>query len=382
MKLRPAALLLHRLIGIALGIVIAVIGLTGSALVFWHEIHHQLNSPLTTVIPQAQSISVDEIEETVNKAYPDWQVSSIEMPNSLSDAYKVTITSKEDKSLDVYVNPYTNIILGALQWESSLMGIIYEIHESFLAGDIGKKFVGVFGILLVLMSISGIILWNGWHRLILGFKIRWRAPGKLVNYDLHKFVGILSVGFLLLLALTGFCLTATKETRQVMYYLTNMPVIPNPTSKVIAGQAPLKMSKILELANIAFPAGRVTLISYPEKPEEAVFLIKKQPLEVTYYGLTHLYVDQYSGEVLRINNPLTESLRTKFANAVFSIFILHTGRYGGQLMMILYVVVGLVPTFLLITGLLMWRQRQWAIARRQAAIRLSHTSLIEPPDSN
>ncbi|MGI8503162.1 MAG: PepSY-associated TM helix domain-containing protein [Hassallia sp.] len=381
MKLRPAVLVLHRLIGIIVGIVIAVIGLTGSTLVFWHEIHHELNSGLTEVVPQEQRISIDEIEETVQKAYPDWQISSIQMPRSPNNSYAIAITSKEDKqdkSLDVYVNPYTNAILGSLQWESTLMGIIYQIHESFLAGDIGKKVVGICGILLVLLSISGVILWNGWHRLAFGFKIRWRSPGKLLNYDLHKIVGIFSVTFLILLALTGFCLTSVKETRQVMHYLTNTPSIPHPTSTVIAGQTALKMSKLLELANNALTAGEVTLISYPEKPESAVSFIKKQPQEANYYGRTYIDIDQYSGKVLRIDNPLTESLRTKFANAVFSIFILHTGRYGGQPMRILYVVIGLVPTILLITGFLMWRQRQWAKARRQEAMRLSQIGL---PDS-
>lgn len=375
MKLRPAALVLHRLIGIIIGIVIAVIGLTGSALVFWHEIHHELNSALTEVVPQEQSISIDEIEETVQKAYPDWQISSIYMPRFPNNSYAVTIASKENKSLNVYVNPYTNAILGSLQWESTLMGIIYEIHDSFLAGDIGKKVVGICGILLVLMSISGVILWNGWHRLAFGFKIRWRSPGKLVNYDLHKVGGILSVGFLVLLALTGFCLTSSKQTRELMHFLTNTPSIPDPTSTVIGSQTPLKMSKLLELANNALTAGEVTVIYYPEKPDSAVSFTKKQPQEANYYGRTYLYLDQYSGKVLRIDNPLTESLRTKLANAVFSIFILHTGRYGGQPMMILYVVVGLVPTILFITGFLMWRQRQWAKARRQEAMRLSQIGL-------
>lgn len=378
MKLRPAIVMLHRLIGIIVGIVIAVIGLTGSALVFWHEIHHELNLALTEVVPQEQSISIDEIEETVQKAYPDWQISSIQMPRSPNHSYAIAISSKQDKSLDVYVNPYTNAILGSLQLESTLMGIIYEIHESFLAGDIGKKIVGICGILLVLLSISGVILWNGWHRLAFGFKIRWRSPGKLLNYDLHKIVGIFSVTFLILLALTGFCLTSVKETRQVMHFITNTPSIPDPTSTVIGSQTPLKMSKLLELANNALTAGEVTVISYPEKPDSAVSFIKKQPQEANYYGRTYLYLDQYSGKVLRIDNPLTESLRTKLANAVLSIFILHTGRYGGQPMMILYVVVGLVPTILFITGFLMFRQRKWAKARRQEAMRLSQIGL---PDS-
>ncbi|MEJ1936185.1 PepSY-associated TM helix domain-containing protein, partial [Nostoc sp. NIES-2111] len=87
MKLRPIALVLHRLIGILAGIAIAVISLTGSTLVFWHEIHHELNSALTKVVPQEHIVSIDEVQATVRKAYPNWQISSINMPRSPNNSY-------------------------------------------------------------------------------------------------------------------------------------------------------------------------------------------------------------------------------------------------------------------------------------------------------
>jgi uncharacterized iron-regulated membrane protein len=47
------------------GLLLIVIGLTGSALVFWHEIDKSLNPQLMYVVPQGDRISPDVILKAV-----------------------------------------------------------------------------------------------------------------------------------------------------------------------------------------------------------------------------------------------------------------------------------------------------------------------------
>ncbi|MEH2242720.1 PepSY-associated TM helix domain-containing protein [Nostoc sp.] len=61
--------------------------------------------------------------------------------------------------------------------------IAYLLHYALLGGDIAYKFVGIIGLLMSFMSITGMILWSGWRRLISGFKIKWNAHPKRVNFD-------------------------------------------------------------------------------------------------------------------------------------------------------------------------------------------------------
>jgi uncharacterized iron-regulated membrane protein len=81
-----------------------------------------------------------------------------------------------------------------------------------------------------------------------------------------------------------------------------------------------------------------------------------------YDGQVMVQLDQYSGALLQVNDPRTKSWNiTLFESWLFA---LHVGSFGGTAMRILYLVIGLSPTVLAITGLAMWlikrrnRQRQ------------------------
>jgi uncharacterized iron-regulated membrane protein len=68
-----------------------------------------------------------------------------------------------------------------------------------------------------------------------------------------------------------------------------------------------------------------------------------------------VYLDQYSGEVLQIQDSRTAKLGDRVIN---SFAPMHYGTFGGIWTRILYVFVGLAPTALLVTGFIMWRYRK------------------------
>ncbi len=376
MKLRKLALILHRYVGVLFGLLILVIGVTGSALVFYKEIDRAINPHLFHVVPQGESasqtlrdrVSPDSALQIVRSAYPDLKPSYIDLLQKPDAVYTVGMTSKKDEFIYAYVNPYSGAILGTQQWGRTLMTFVYDIHITLLAGEVGEKVVGICGLLLLLLGVTGAILWPGWRKLPSGFQIRWQAPWQLVNYDLHTVGGIVSVLFLLLIASTGAAMIFHEETEPAVYWLLQTPKPPALTSTPQAGKSPLTLEEILHKADAALPEGKTTFISLATKPEGIVRVTKKLPQEIRPDGRSRVYLDQYSGKVLRVENALTVPLGTRIMNGLFT---LHTGIYGGLGMRILYIFVGLTPTVLFITGFVMWRQRQWAIARRQEAIRQS-----------
>ncbi|MBD1938348.1 PepSY-associated TM helix domain-containing protein [Microcoleus sp. FACHB-68] len=368
MKLRQLALSTHRYLGILVGLILVLIGLTGSFLVFHKEIDHFLNPHLFHVIPQGERIPVQTALDTVRSAYPDLTLSYIDLPQKIDSVYKIAMSSKNDESLFFYLNPYTGDILGSQQWGRTLTTFIYDLHYKLLAGEIGMKVVGTSGILLLLLSITGIILWPGWKKLISGFKIRWNSPSRLINYDLHKVGGILSAIFLIIIAFTGTAIIFHTEFENAVYSLTQTPHPPELTSKVVKNKPVMPIDAILKKADAALPGAKTTFISLPSQPEEIIQVRKKFPQEITPNGNSRIYLDQYSGQVLRVENALKTPLATKIVNLLFP---LHIGNYGGIGTRIIHVLIGLSPAFLFLTGLVLWRQRQWAKARREEAIRRS-----------
>lgn len=102
---------LHRILGLAVELVLIIVGLTGSLLVFQHEINHwQVERQFGHVIPQAQQVSVPTLLETVQTTFanqPDLKLLGI---NTLPDdhtPYRALLKSANDKLTEVFVNPYT-----------------------------------------------------------------------------------------------------------------------------------------------------------------------------------------------------------------------------------------------------------------------------------
>ncbi|CAA9304505.1 Uncharacterized iron-regulated membrane protein; Iron-uptake factor PiuB [uncultured Leptolyngbya sp.] len=366
MKLRKLTFTLHRYVGVMLGLLLLVIGLSGSSLVFWKEIHHSRNLSLMQVAPQGERVTLDSILEPVRQAYPNWQLTGIFLPRQPTDTYEVRMQANKDQRIDVYVNPYTGELLGSRQWGQTLMSFVYKLHYTLLAGKIGEKIIGTCGLLLLLLCMSGLILWPGWKKLGTGFKIRWRSPARLVNYDVHKVVGLLSVVFLSLTAFSGAGLIFYTEFEGVVYWLTGTPKLPEATSTLVAGKPPIALDAVLQKADAALPGGEITYIRLPQEPDGAFQVAKKLPQEAHPNGGSSVYLDQYSGEILRVDNAQEASLANRILNALFP---LHIGAYGGLGMRIFYVFLGLAPVTLSATGFVLWRHRQWDKARRQEAIR-------------
>jgi uncharacterized iron-regulated membrane protein len=347
---------LHRYLGLVVGSILIIVGLTGSLLVFQKEIDSFLmKRQFGEVISQGQRLAVESIAKTVEAAYINsgLKLSALTLPVRLDAPISVSLKSTADKWIDVFVNPYTGAIMGTRDWEKSLFGFVYSLHYQLLAGQTGQVIVGIAALVLLILSITGIILWPGWRRLIAGFKIKWDAHIKRVNFDVHKVAGIIAAVFLVMIAFTGFCWNFYQYTEPVIYAATFSPKPAEPKSKPVAGKSSLELNQILKIADKTLPEAVTTYISFPDTPD-GIFRVNKKFPEVKEAYRSRVYIDQYSGEVLQVRNSRTLSLGDKVTDAFTP---MHYGTFGGVATRILYVFVGLSPLILFVTGFVMWWYR-------------------------
>jgi uncharacterized iron-regulated membrane protein len=261
-------------------------------------------------------------------------------------------------SFGVYIDPYTGKILAAVPWQQTIEGFIYQIHTSFFAGEVGQFVVGMIGILLVILGLTGIILWSGWKKLKTGLKIRWRARRQILNYDLHKVIGIVSVLFLTIIAVTGIGITFWSQVESALYTFT---FTSKPTEAIAISRynyPPLSLDELLLKADKAFPEAKTLEIQLPTSPQTALTIRKKLPEETDPFGLSSVSLNQYTGEILRVVRSPQISLAGKIMN---SLYPLHTGFAGGFLLRILYVAIGITPLGLFITGFVLWWSRTYGL---------------------
>ncbi|WP_404783699.1 PepSY-associated TM helix domain-containing protein [Altericista sp. CCNU0014] len=348
---------LHRYLGLMVGLILAIVGLTGSLLVFVPELDAQIvQMRFGNVAPQNEKVPVEQIVETVKTTYsnhPDWKVGQVQMLPHLP-YYTVRLNRPDKTQWEVFVNPYTGKVMGDRQRETAFFSRIYSLHYALLAGEIGTIIVGIAALLLFILSITGIVLWPGWRKLISGFKIKWDAHPKRLNYDLHKVSGIITAAFLAVIAFTGFCWNFYDQATPIIYAATLTPKPPEVKSTVVKDRAPLALGEALRQSDLSLPGAVTTFITLPTAPDEVFHFFKKVPGDSEDFN-SSVEVDRYSGKVLAVQDSRVAKLGDRVLN---SFTPLHYGTFGGVPTRILYLFVGLAPTVLLVTGFVMWRYRR------------------------
>jgi uncharacterized iron-regulated membrane protein len=356
-KIRSLIFFVHRYVGLFVGVLIAIVGLTGSLLVF----HSELESALVTqrfgnVTPEGQPVGIEKIFATVQAEAQQsgLRIGGIVSPKSTDAPYQARLWDREDRLTQLFVNPYTGAVMGKAQEQTNVFQIVLRLHYQLMAGDIGTKLVGFVALLLLILSLTGIVLWPGWRKLSSGFKIKWNAHIKRLNFDVHKVAGIIAAVFLTLTAFTGLCWNFYDVAEPLIYAATFTPQQPEPESQPVQGKGMMNLSMILQLTETALPGGKVTWINIPDSAT-APFTIYKQLPGATGEFDNSVYLDQFSGKVLRVN----KSEEMLLGDRVLATFTpLHYGTFGGLPTRILYVFVGLAPTILLVTGFVMWWHRK------------------------
>ena len=368
---RDLAFTFHRWIGVVIATLLIFIGLTGSLLVFQAEIDGWLTERQfgTVTVASSEYLPAATILDIAKSTYPDWQPENLYLPKDNHHPYKLRMTSAKaddrvylDGAHEVFIQPYTGIVMGDRLERFSFYRLLLNLHYRLFAEEIGIIIVGVASFLLLILCLTGLVLWTGWSKLINGFKIKWNAHPQRVNFDIHKVTGIIAVSFLTLTAATGFCWNFHDFSHSAIYALTGSPIAPDPVSKPSIDRPDRGLTEIIRNANLAFPDGVTTSVSIPTAPSE-VFSVYKRIDRGLDYGNT-IYLDRFSGQVIRIDDERKAAL----GDRIFSSFYpLHSGTFGGLLTRILYVFVGLAPTILAITGFTMFRLRRGGKATKKEA---------------
>ncbi|UBF26361.1 PepSY domain-containing protein [Kovacikia minuta CCNUW1] len=351
---------LHGMLGIVAGLLLVVISLSGAGIVFHEEMDHALNRSLWYITPQPEQVSLDVMLASVQATHPKLPVGYIQAPQAAEQSYVFNQTTRDKRRLQTFVNPYTGKVLGSRIWEYSFVGFLYTLHHDLFVGNVGQIIVGVVGGLLLLMAMTGVMLWTGWRKLAAGLRIRWNAPLPLLSYDIHKVGGIVSHIFLTITAVTGIAI--------VVLHL--LPMFNQTPEAKPAPQTPMvTFNTLMQKADAAIPEGKTTFIELPEHDPQKLTVRKKLPNQETgRFDLSVVELDRSSGEVV-------QATKVEKAEGIFKLIVtvaaLHFGTFGGLPTRILYVFVGFMPTILLVTGLITWKRRRWLIARREEAHRVT-----------
>lgn len=365
-------LAIHLWLGLSVGAVLAIAGVTGSVLVFWLELDEWLNPALLTVdVPSGEAAyrPVGELLAAAERAArPGSRVTYfVGAPHSRA----VTIVNLEAPSKDwqqVYVDPYRAQVTGvrnhpADEWvPSALIQTIFQLHFALFLGDRGMLVVAIAALLLLVSILSGLVLWwpltRQWRS---AFAIRRPTNPVRLTFDLHKTLSLYSAVVMIAVLLSGIFMNWTAPFVWVTSLFSPQTRGPDdvPTSVSAPGAAPIGLSRAVALAAAAYPGGRLNTVALPENPTGAYQIgWHDVPGVSAFWSERIVYVDQFSGAILDVRDPT----RRRTAGETFLAWQwpLHSGQAFGMPGRLLVFAAGLLCPAIYVTGLLMWWRKRRA----------------------
>lgn len=358
---------LHLWLGIASGIVVLIVALTGSLLVFEEELEHTFHSSFFYVVPpeNATSLPLDQLVTTVRNKYPGYKTGNVKIEPEENRSVVFLLQKTKTNQLYVSVNPYSGQIIEAMPASKRFFTIVLQLHRYLCMGAAGKAITGISCSIFVFLTLSGLILW--WPKRNSRkqrFRVKWDASFKRLNWDLHAVFGFYIHLVLLVIALTGL-VWSYQWVNGLLFYTFNgtfkaEKVIP-PAS--VAKEGSGYFEKIWRTTNETLTYRGPVTISYGNDTL-AIAAFKNNIAATTANTYDFLYFEAGTGKLMKTRLHKDESAGMKARRLVYPI---HTGSIYGWPTRIIALISTLVAASLPITGLLIYlgRKKKKPVVKRK-----------------
>lgn len=338
----------HTWTGIVAGVFLAVLALTGSVIVFRGEIERSALPIGAPAGNPAHRVDLDAAAREIGRFRPGSHIHRIHLPAGPGDPYIFQIESSEKGTERIASDASSGRILGTVQ--SGWVDWVVDLHRNILAGKPGRATVGAFGVVLFVLSASGLLIWLTGAR-------NWRAwssaprqgSTRRFHFELHRVSGLWAYSFLAVISFTGVGLAYPDTLRQVVQALTGKPANAR-TPKGIKAKSQLSFDEYLEAGRNAMPDGIATEMRLPEAGKGPVDLRLSRSGDLMSGG-NHVYLNPATAAVVAIDRVVDRPIGARFLAALAPI---HYGEFGGIGTKIAWAVLGLTPMLLFVTGLIAW----------------------------
>ncbi|EPZ49838.1 PepSY domain protein [Bacteriovorax sp. BAL6_X] len=341
---------IHRILGLVLAINFLVLGLTGVVLVWRHEL-----SPVQSVeqksvfISEESSLSKIENYLSENESYKDKKVLSIFKGDDGDIQARVTEPGIEKfkGAMRLKFDLAGNVLSSNQIKPTALIDFILKLHRELLLGGKGKILIGLMGLFFLIALFSGALIANKFYRNVKTMNSR------ILLGRFHKIIGVKTLAWLIIVTFTGAIL-AFNSTLIGLFLRDNVRAH-QANAIVIENAKYVSVTTVLKELEVKLPHLEYDFISFPDNefsvPNQFVVLMES---EEHHHEIA--YVDGITGKLNRI-----VSLPWYLELLILS-EPLHFGDYGGVVLKIIWSVLGLISSFIPISGIYIFLFRRKYLA--------------------
>jgi len=369
----------HMWVGLILGLLLAILGISGSILVYD-------NAVLDMMAPRAAAtgtpLPLEKIAEVARATAGRGQM-QITLPREPGEAVSVRVTQpragegarqgrgersaegtgprraaegqraapQRQQATQVFIDPVSGAVLGTQKagLPPALM-FVHQLHGNFLMGREGRQFVGWLGVAMLALGVTGLMLWwpkrGQWKY---AFLVRRTAKGLRFHRELHAATGIWIFVVFMIVSFSGvviafpaaFGLAGGGQAGRPAFNLREGPQI-----EAMAGVPAIRAEDAIAMARETLPAATVTGITLPTRPDRTVMVNMEAKVGV---GAT-VYIDPWRSKVVATRDMSGSVMAWQRP--------LHQGSGLGMIWQFLVFLSGLVPALFVFTGVVMWLKKR------------------------
>lgn len=370
---RSLLLAVHLWLGLSLGALLVLIGLSGSALIFRYELERLIFPSLTHTSSHTPATdptaNLDLCVSTAQAVNPLKTVRSVRLPVHPDGTLEwLTIpmgsTTKEEATT-VYTDPQTCSVLGTRGPRKDVMSFVVNFHHALFLGKNGAYLQTCVAFVAIFMACSGLILW--WPKRWTSSRFRPRANAR----PLHYAIGFWAMWPLLVIASTG-CYMAWRSTINKALLPETIPQASSAIKPLLGKAAmtrsdaeikakkqpyPLSLNAIVATAHAAEPDAEWRILTLPQKAKEPVTITYQLPGEYGRSGNNQIQIKQTDDgtvHVVKVSELKSGPAMKRFLTGLMQI---HYGEFAGVASRLVWCATGLMPAVLFCSGFLMWRRR-------------------------
>lgn len=329
------------------GMFLLVMSLSGSVLVFHHEIDHALFGNQIELSEAAGMLSFDNSFERIRSSYPGWEIRVPAFPEH-GEALKYEL--RKDKLRKwVFAHPESGEIIGTVdRADQRIVNVLLTLHYSFFAGTPGKVFVAVLGVVFLVMLVTGIIVYRKSLVKVLLFRQHFSIRSRRALFSsLHRWVGVWGLVLNLFVCITGIRMAyvVAAGALKAAPYEINVPAMTQ------------SIDEMISRARQNYPDFEVTYLRFPTSEDGKLSLLGHHVSDPFYYGrlYSNMAVDWNSGDVAAVTMLKDKPWLDRF---LIILQPLHLADFANLGVKLAYTFAGVLPGLLAISGFVIWNYRR------------------------
>lgn len=362
----------HRWLGLPLSLLLLVQAVTGAIVLFKHEANDLLHHAALTA-DGAPPLPLQTLVSDVLRDRPDARLLRIDYPETPQGTYILRL-DRGGTEWRLSVDPGT----GQVKREATVAGWpiewLFDLHYTLLLGKDGQIIAGLSGLGLLILSITGPVLW--WRGRPRGrglFAVASGGGKARFLRDLHRLTGILAALPLAILSFTGLMVALKIWTAVLVGFIAPVSGKPTPIVAARADQPFLPLDRIIATAQADRPGASIRNIRFPGGNGRVVLVFLEDEAASRPDATWQVWVNAYDGTILGRYTNATMPAGSLFMEWMLPI---HTGSAGGLALRLFWCLSALGLAGLLVTGAWGW------LARRDLSPRTLRVAATDPLSYN